>query len=31
MSRGVGYVVDTGDSNGAVTENILIVEDNTET
>ena len=28
MSRGVGYVVDTGDSGGAVTENILVVDDN---
>ena len=31
MSRGVGYVVDTGDSGGAVTQNILVVDDNEET
>jgi len=31
MSRGIGYLVDTGDSDGAVTQNILIVDDNAET
>ncbi len=31
MARGIGYVVDTGDSDGAVTQNILIVDDNAET
>ena len=31
MSRGVGYVVDTGDAGGAVTQNILVVEDKDET
>jgi len=31
MSRGVGYVVDIGDTGGAVTQNILVVEDNAET
>lgn len=31
MSRGAGYVVDTGDTGGAVTQNILVVDDNTET
>jgi len=31
MARGIGYVVDAGDSGGAVTQNILIVDDNAET
>jgi len=31
MSRGVGYVVDTGVSGGAVTQNILVIDDNEET
>ncbi len=31
MSRGVGYVVDTTDSGGAVTQNILVVDDKPET
>ena len=31
MSRGVGYVVDTGDDRGAITQNILVVEDKPET
>ena len=31
MSRGVGYVVDTGDDGGAITQNILVVEDKPET
>ncbi len=31
MSRGIGHVVDTHGSGGAITKNVLIVEDNTET
>ena len=31
MSRGAGYVVDTAGTDGAVTQNILIVEDKPET
>lgn len=31
MSRGIGHVVDTRGSGGAITQNVLIVEDNAET
>ncbi|MDP7276160.1 MAG: hypothetical protein QF363_11830, partial [Planctomycetaceae bacterium] len=31
MSRGIGHVVDAHGSGGAIVQNVLIVEDNTET